>query len=151
MRNFNTVAAAAANVTHGLSRSRVFKIWAGMKARCYSKRSISYPNYGGRGIVVCERWMKFENFFSDMGHPPHGMQLDRINNDGNYEPSNCRWATVRENSVNRRSSQLITFNGKTLCATDWAALIGISRQGLMRRLNVLKWPIEKALTVGRTR
>ena len=95
------------NAKHGQSRprSRAYQCWGNMKSRCFNPRCISYPWYGDRGITVCERWLIFENFYADMGDPPPGMSLDRINNDGNYEPGNCRWATVAEQTANRRPRQ----------------------------------------------
>jgi hypothetical protein len=90
------------NTKHGLSRSRAYYCWKNMRARCFNPRHRQYPSYGGRGISVCERWLIFENFYADMGEPPPGLSLDRINNDGNYEPGNCRWATVAEQLANRR-------------------------------------------------
>jgi hypothetical protein len=108
--------------------------------------------YGGRGIKVCDRWQKFENFFADMGHPPEGKSLDRYpDKNGNYEPSNCRWATKEQQSRNRRDNRLLTHAGETLCSEAWSRRVGISRAGLMRRIDILKWPLEKALTTGRTR
>jgi hypothetical protein len=76
-----------------------------MKARCFDPRNKRYVDYGGRGITVCERWLRVENFFADMGEPPPGMSLDRINNDGNYEPGNVRWATTLEQRANQRPRQ----------------------------------------------
>lgn len=145
----NTDAASAANVTHGMTDTRAYRIWSAMLARCRTKSSGSFKNYGARGIHVCERWLSFENFVADMGEPKAGQQLDRINNEGHYEPGNCRWVTVMENSRNRRSTRLIEYAGQTKCITDWAADIGISRQALHRRIAVLKWPLEKALNQGK--
>lgn len=84
------------------SRTRCYNSWTAMLARCTNPRSTKWKDYGGRGIVVCERWWTFENFATDMGDPPPGRSLDRINVNGNYEPSNCRWATASEQSANRR-------------------------------------------------
>lgn len=88
--------------THGMSSTDTFRIWTGILRRCTNPVFKYYKYYGGRGIKVCDRWLKFENFFSDMGHRPQGLQIDRIDNDGNYESSNCRWVTPKENNANRK-------------------------------------------------
>ena len=87
---------------HGLSKSATYGSWVAMKTRCLNPNGHRYADYGGRGIKVCERWMKFEAFLADMGERPTGTTLDRINNDGDYEPTNCRWATDAEQRANKR-------------------------------------------------
>lgn len=89
---------------HGAYRTTEYQIWCSMIKRCRNPRNAAYRLYGGRGIKVCERWRKFENFFADIGSRPKGLTLDRIDNDGNYEPGNCRWATRSEQSLNSRPS-----------------------------------------------
>lgn len=89
--------------THGQTGTRTYRIWAGMLSRCRNKKSRDYRYYGGRGISVCRRWLKFKNFLSDMGPAKNRLTIDRINNDGDYEPINCRWATYLEQAQNKRA------------------------------------------------
>jgi hypothetical protein len=84
---------------HGKTGSKVWKAWEAMLDRCHNPKNKRFHDYGGRGIVVCYRWLKFENFYEDMWDPAKGMSLDRLNNDGNYEPSNCRWATAKTTGI----------------------------------------------------
>jgi len=96
-------------LTHGHARkgrrTTEYSAWRNMLTRCFNVKGEKYPSYGGRGITVCKRWMRFENFIKDLGPKPNGLTLDRINNDGNYEPGNCRWATPSQQALNRRLTQ----------------------------------------------
>lgn len=125
---------------------REFRTWASMISRCTNPDSQGYKHYGARGIKVCDRWLNsFDAFLQDMGPRPQRHSIDRIDNDGNYEPQNCRWATIRQQSRNRRTSKLISFQGRTLNITDWAAELGTNASILCSRLKN-GWPIEDALT-----
>lgn len=123
------------NATHNLSYSRIYSIWHGMVNRCRNKNCESYAHYGGRGIVVCERWLRFENFFSDMGHPEAGKTLERINNNGNYELANCRWATIAEQNRNRSDSRILTVHGITGCVAELCRHFAVPYARTLRRLS----------------
>jgi hypothetical protein len=130
---------------HGMVGSSEHGIWLGMKQRCSNPKATHYENYGGRGIIVCDEWKEsFAAFFKDMGPRPEGTSIDRIDGTGNYEPSNCRWATQAEQARNKKSNILIPCNGTTLCMEDWADIIGITSGSLKKRLN--KMSIGEALT-----
>lgn len=118
-----------------LRKTPEYEIWAAMRQRCYNPNNKNFADYGGRGIVVCEKWSSFEDFLSDMGIQPPGMTIDRIDNYGNYEPSNCRWASRKEQSENRRSTRLIMVDGELLPLTKAAAKRGLAYTTLVRRLN----------------
>jgi len=102
-----------------------------MRDRCLNPASKDYPNYGGRGITVCARWRKFENFIADMGEKPRqGLTIERIDNNGNYEPGNCRWATKKEQNRNKRNVVLLRFKGKEYTIGELSAIIGIPHQAI---------------------
>jgi hypothetical protein len=107
------------NLTHGQGgKTPAYHSWCGMIQRCTNPNSKAFPNYGGRGITVCERWRKFENFYADMGAKPEGLSLDRINNDGNYEATNCRWATRSQQAQNRRGVYSPEIRAKILAIVE---------------------------------
>src|SRR5262245_14667933 len=116
---------------------RAHHAWCRMRQRCNNPMSPDYANYGWRGIAICKRWEDFENFYADMGDPPPGLTLERINNNRGYSPKNCRWATRSEQSINRRNRHLIKFEGRTMLLQEWAKLLGIGHSGLIKRLR--KW------------
>ena len=123
-----------------------YRIWSGMKSRCLNKNVPEYKNYGGRGIKVCERWMDFSNFLEDMGARPDGLSIDRVNNDGHYEPDNCRWATEIEQHNNRSDNTLLTYNGETLTISEWSRKLGINKHTLADRIRKSEWATEKVIT-----
>lgn len=133
-------------VTHGMSLTRVYGIWASMKYRCENPKSSRFKDYGGRGIKVCERWQSFENFFADMGHPPTGMSIDRQENNGDYEPGNCRWATRKQQQRNTRRSPLFTHRGQQMTLREWADTLGLPFYILRHRVLRAGWDIDRALT-----
>lgn len=136
-----------ANRKHGMTSTAEWLAWKNMRDRCENPADASYDNYGGRGIKVCERWQAFENFYADVGpRPSTKHSLDRYpNQNGDYEPGNVRWATGVEQQRNRRDNVLVTFNGETLCVSEWAGKMGIGRQRLWKRLKS-GWTVEQAMT-----
>lgn len=131
---------------HGKVYTRMYTIWTGMIQRCSNSRSTGYHKYGGRGITVCERWLKFENFYKDMGDPPKKeYSLDRLDNNGNYTPENCRWSSPMEQAQNTRTNRMITYNGRTQPLIVWARELGIDYQALRGRLHY-GWTVERAFT-----
>lgn len=128
---------------HG-KRSKTWMVWRAMRQRCYRHRDTKFPYYGGRGIKVCERWESFSNFLEDMGEAAPGLTLDRINNDGNYEPSNCRWATRSQQARNTSITLILTYRGVTKSAADWADEVGLKAKTLDGRIR-RGWTLERAL------
>src|ERR1035437_5533989 len=106
---------------HGKTNTVEYIIWGHITQRCYNPSCKQYADYGGRGIKMCQRWFdSFFAFLTDMGPRPNGLTIDRINNDGNYEPGNCRWATMKEQCSNRRSNVMLEYNGKTMTLRQWS-------------------------------
>jgi hypothetical protein len=117
-----------------------------MHQRCYDPECEYYYNYGGRGIYVCPEWHDFENYFAHFGCLPKGVTIDRINNDGPYSPENCRLATMKEQSRNRRTARLLELNGVVMSMIEWSEKTGIDRKTIAHRLKG-GWSVEDALTV----
>lgn len=130
-------------------KTRIYSIYKGMKDRCRYKTNDNYMRYGGRGIRVCEEWlsdfMSFYDWAINNGYKD-GLTLDRIDSNGNYEPSNCRWLTYKEQANNTKRNNYITFNNETHTLTEWAEKLGLKRSTLTTRIHRQGWSIEKALT-----
>lgn len=142
--------AAFANTTHGMSCNPLYTIWVHLIDRCCNPNAKYWVNYGGRGITVDGSWRHdFQVFFNDVSKLPHyrekGYSLDRIDNDGNYEPGNIKWSTRSEQMRNTRSNHLLTHNGKTQTIVEWAEEIDMKPQTLRARLGY-GWTAERALT-----
>lgn len=140
------------NRKHSLSGSPTYYTWTTMKQRCYEPAHKSYKDYGGRGITVCDRWRQsFSAFLADMGVRPAHTTIERINNAGNYEPGNCRWATQSEQQNNRRSNHPITWRGETHNLGIWAAKMGLTPERLSQRIEYLRkglpgWTLNECMT-----
>jgi hypothetical protein len=128
---------SSANGKHGACETLTYARWKSMIGRCTRKNSADWPNYGGRGITVCDGWLhSFENFLADMGEcPSKKYTLERNDSNGNYEPSNCRWATKLEQARNTSRNRTLTFQGKTLCISEWAEITGLPYTTIIARLN----------------
>jgi hypothetical protein len=135
------------SIKHGKSQTRIYGIYTGMIRRCHHKKDKDYKNYGERGISVCQEWrddfMSFYNWAMNNGYT-ETLTLDRINNDGNYEPSNCRWTTIKEQSNNTRFNRYITYNGETKTITQWAEFLGFKEDTLRARIVSGRFTIERA-------
>lgn len=136
-------------ITHNMYKTRIYKVWEDMKSRCDNPHNNRYKNYGGRGITICNSWREnFLNFYEwaiNNGYTDK-LTIDRIDVNGNYEPSNCRWATPKEQANNRTNNHRITYEGKTLTITQWSEITGINRDALYHRLITRGWDVERALT-----
>lgn len=139
-----------ANITksHEMCDTRLYNIWANMVQRCTNKNASGYERYGGRGIQVCKEWMTSKNFIEwalENGYSDE-LTIDRINVNGNYEPSNCRWATQKVQQNNKSSNHLFTYKGETHTLMEWSEITGINYGTLKNRLCRYNWTIERALT-----
>lgn len=130
------------NIQHGHYNTPLYRVWASMKQRCQNPKNKEFHNYGGRGIKVCDRWRdSFILFYRDVGERPLRASLDRINNDGDYEPGNFRWSSQKEQSRNSRLASNVTSLGQTLCLTDWSEITGI-------KVSTLSYRIRKGIPPG---
>jgi hypothetical protein len=141
----------ARHATHHLSKHPLYPTWKTMRRRCKNPKCIDYPLYGGRGIQVCERWNDVRNFIEDMGKRPDSTSLDRIDNDGDYEPANCRWATTTQQRTNKRprkpfsrGTELTAF-GETLPVRAWEIKTGITCRAIYYRI-ARGWPAERVVS-----
>ena len=133
---------------HNLSSNKLYTVFKDMHKRCEYEKDYKYPNYGGRGIKVCEEWQEYEPFSEwakNNGYTDE-LTLDRIDNNGDYSPNNCRWATYKEQALNTRTNHFIEFCGEIKTLSQWADELGINRSTLCERINSRGWSIEKALT-----
>ena len=135
------------NTVHSAHGTKAYRVWSNMKDRCINPNNKAYHRYGGRGITVCKRWMEFINFLEDMGQPPRGLTLDRIDNDEGYNKSNCRWATVVDQAKNRITTTTLTAFGETKSFMEWArdSRCKVSHLSLRQRINTYGWEVEKAI------
>ncbi len=137
-------------IKHGLRNHPLYKVWSNIKDRCYNVRQQNFHNYGGRDIRMCDEWKndfkKFYKWCIINGWKPY-LQIDRRENDGNYEPNNCRFVTCKINANNRRTSRYLTFEGQTHTISEWSDILNIPRGVLMTRLN-LGWNVEKTLSTA---
>ena len=118
---------------HGMSGTNIYAAWGAMRSRCENPKNPAFKWYGARGITVCERWKTFDNFYADMGDPPPGMSMDRIDNDGNYEPGNVQWASKRQQANNTRANVKIETTDGVLTLSQAAAKAGMTTNGLRLR------------------
>lgn len=130
---------------HGMSKSKEYRIWQAIKARCENPKNKKYHCYGGRGITVCTRWQDFANFFLDMGLRPVGHEIDRINNSSGYEPGNCRWATRKQNMRNTSRIVSVTYENQTHSLVEWSEIKQIPYRRLRDRIQKLGWEPGRAL------
>lgn len=138
--------------SHGMTRTRLYRVWCGMKERCSNPNNKSFERYGDRGINVCDEWMKFEPFmnWSLSNGYGEGLTIDRINNDRGYSPDNCRWVDYKTQNRNYSRNHIIEFNGETHCISDWSDITGINRATILWRLKAGK-PLEEVLKKGDNR
>lgn len=139
-------ATAARNTTHGMSGTFIYSVWCNMHRRCSDPTSKSYPDYGGRGIKICDQWKDFSSFYADMGMPPSSnYTIDRIDNDGDYEPRNCRWASRKQQAANTRTTKNVVLNGVEMPFSLACQTLGYSSAALRTMAKRRQWPYQRAV------
>ena len=161
LKNGNTLSCGCLKkerlTTHGQGgngkQSPAYRSWDAMIQRCTNQKDKRYQDYGGRGITVCPEWLDFEAFYRDMGDRPAGTSIDKIDNNGNYEPDNCRWATGSEQQRNKRNNKFVQYQGKLILLAELADITGIANSTLRNRIFELGWTVEQAAStpVGESR
>ena len=154
LRNGHTVSCGCRRSTatresklrHGKYGTPVHKSWSAMLSRCLNPKCPKYPDYGGRGILVCDAWRSFDAFFADMGERPAGTTLGRIDNDGNYEPSNCEWQAAAKQARNKRNTALFDFGGRQATLREHCELAGAHYPTIKSRIYLYGWSVDAALT-----
>lgn len=128
--------------------SKLYSVWLNMRSRCYNPKNKKYKDYGGRGILICEEWAEFLNFkkWAESNGFYKNLTIDRIDNNGNYCPENCRWITQKEQTRNKRTNHLLTFNGETKTMAEWSEITGIKYHTLKNRINKYGYSVSRALT-----
>ena len=145
--------AGTLNKKHGLWSydNKLYGVWQTMKGRCFKSTNTKYKNYGGRGISVCDEWKNDFKVFNDWAYKngyKEGLTLDRIDVNGNYEPSNCRWITAKEQARNKTTSFFIEYNGEKRCLSEWASILNLSYKALFNRLKYKGWSVERAFATA---
>lgn len=141
------------NKTHGMTNTRIYRIWGNIKDRCLNKKCRDYNYYGGRGILICKDWIKFESFYnwSIKNGYKDNLTIDRIDVNGNYEPSNCRWATWTQQENNKRNTFFVEYNGKTQSISDWCRELNLNYNTIKSRLQFRKWTTKKSFETPTSR
>lgn len=147
LREIQEAISIRAKLTPARSEHPLYPTWKGMLKRCNDPGDDAYKNYGGRGIQVCHRWtVSFEDFLEDIGNRPNGAMIERKNNHGNYEPSNCKWATATEQVRNRRNTVIVELQGESKPLAEWCEIFNISYKLVHGRIHTCGWSLERALT-----
>lgn len=142
---------------HGTKRSlpelkyrKIYRSWSGMKTRCLNPNNFKYKDYGGRGITICPRWFKFDNFYKDMqGSWEEGLSIDRVDNSRGYYKENCQWSNDFQQANNKRNSRVLTYNGVSKTLSEWARDLGLNQSTLSMRYHTYRWSVEECLTQRR--